>query len=38
VLTCDTDEQALARSGGKRNVGAEAVLAAIETANLLRTI
>jgi 6,7-dimethyl-8-ribityllumazine synthase len=38
VLTCDTEEQALARAGGKRNIGTEAVLAAIETANLLRTI
>jgi len=40
VLTCDTDEQALARAGGpgERNAGAEAVEAAIETALLLRGI
>ena len=38
VLTCDTEEQALARAGDKRNIGTEAVVAAIETANLLRTI
>ncbi len=38
VLTCDTEAQALERSGEKRNVGSEAMLAAIETANLLRTI
>ncbi len=40
VLTCDTDAQALARAGGdgERNVGAEAVEAAIETALLLRRI
>ena len=40
VLTCDTDEQALARAGGpgERNAGAEAVEAAIETAVLLRGI
>jgi 6,7-dimethyl-8-ribityllumazine synthase len=38
VLTCDTEEQALARAGDKRNIGTEAVLAAIETANLLRSI
>ena len=40
VLTCDTDEQALARAGGPglRNAGAEAVEAAIETALLIRAI
>ena len=39
VLTCDTEEQALARSGGAQgNKGSDAVEAAIETANLLRTI
>ncbi|MEX0682592.1 MAG: 6,7-dimethyl-8-ribityllumazine synthase [Dehalococcoidia bacterium] len=39
VLTCDTDEQALARAGGERgNAGASAVETAIETANLLRTL
>jgi 6,7-dimethyl-8-ribityllumazine synthase len=38
VLTCDTEEQALARAGDKRNIGTETVIAAIETANLLRTI
>lgn len=37
VLTCDTEEQALARSGGaERNAGSDAVEAAIEMANLLR--
>jgi 6,7-dimethyl-8-ribityllumazine synthase len=36
VLTCDTEAQALARSGDERNVGAEALESAIETANLLR--
>jgi 6,7-dimethyl-8-ribityllumazine synthase len=37
VLTCDTEEQALARSGGaRRNAGSDAVEAAIEMANLLR--
>src|SRR6266545_7632075 len=39
VLTCDTEEQALARSGGARgNKGAEAVESAIEMANLLRSL
>jgi 6,7-dimethyl-8-ribityllumazine synthase len=39
VLTCDTDEQALARSGGARgNAGASAVETAVETANLLRSL
>lgn len=37
VLTCDTAEQALARAGGKAgNKGADAALAALEMANLLR--
>jgi 6,7-dimethyl-8-ribityllumazine synthase len=40
VLTCETDEQALARAGGpgERNAGKEAVEAAIETALLLRRV
>jgi 6,7-dimethyl-8-ribityllumazine synthase len=38
VLTCDTEQQALDRSGDARNVGAEAVRSAIETANLLRSL
>jgi 6,7-dimethyl-8-ribityllumazine synthase len=38
VLTCDTEQQALARSGDDRNVGAEAVRSALETANLLRSL
>jgi 6,7-dimethyl-8-ribityllumazine synthase len=40
VLTCDTDEQALARAGGpgERNAGREAVEAAIETVGVLRGI
>ena len=38
VLTCDTEEQALARSGDSRNVGSEAVRSAIETANMLRSL
>lgn len=39
VLTCDTDEQALARAGGSQgNKGANAVEAAIETALALRAI
>lgn len=38
VLTCDTEQQALDRSGDTRNVGAEAVRSAIETANLLRSL
>lgn len=36
VLTCDTEAQALARSGTQRNVGAEAAEAAIEMVLLLR--
>ncbi|HYG70091.1 MAG TPA: 6,7-dimethyl-8-ribityllumazine synthase, partial [Anaeromyxobacteraceae bacterium] len=37
VLTCDTMEQALERAGVKAgNKGAEAALAAIEQANVLR--
>lgn len=38
VLTTDDRDQALARSGPKNNKGAQAAEAAIETANLLRTI
>jgi 6,7-dimethyl-8-ribityllumazine synthase len=39
VLTCDNEEQALARSGGDRgNKGFEAVESAIEMANLLRSL
>ena len=40
VLTCDTDEQALARAGGpgKRNAGRDAVEAAITTVGVLRGI
>jgi len=38
VLTTDDKDQALARSGPKNNKGAEAAGAAIEMANLLRTI
>ena len=38
VLTTDDREQAQARSGPKHNKGAEAAEAAIEMANLLRTI
>jgi 6,7-dimethyl-8-ribityllumazine synthase len=39
VLTCDTDEQALDRSGGKQgNKGADAMQTAVETANLLRSL
>jgi 6,7-dimethyl-8-ribityllumazine synthase len=38
VLTCDTEQQALARSGDARNVGSEAVASAVETANLLRSL
>ena len=36
VLTCDTEAQALARAGAQRNVGADAAVAAIEMAVLLR--
>jgi 6,7-dimethyl-8-ribityllumazine synthase len=37
VLTCDTEEQALERAGGKRgNKGFEAVESAVRVANLLR--
>lgn len=36
VLTCDTEEQALARAGGSEgNKGCDAALAALEMANLL---
>ena len=38
VLTCDNEEQALARSGSNGNVGREAVEAAIETVLTLRAI
>lgn len=38
VLTCHDEQQALERSGGNRNVGAEAVEAAIETVLTLRDI
>ena len=38
VLTTEDREQAQARSGPKNNKGAEAALAAIEMANLLRSI
>jgi len=39
VLTCDNEDQALARAGGDRgNKGFEAVESAIETANLLRDL
>jgi 6,7-dimethyl-8-ribityllumazine synthase len=38
VLTCDNEEQALARSGDKRNVGAEAMEAAIQAATTIRSI
>jgi 6,7-dimethyl-8-ribityllumazine synthase len=39
VLTCDTEEQALARAGGSEgNKGHDAALAAIEMANLLQQL
>lgn len=38
VLTTEDKEQALARSGPKNNKGAEAAEAAIEMANLLRSV
>jgi 6,7-dimethyl-8-ribityllumazine synthase len=38
VLTCDTEAQALDRAGGSRNAGSDAVEAAIETANLIRSL
>lgn len=39
ILTCDNLEQALLRSGSKAgNKGAEAALAALETANLLKDV
>jgi 6,7-dimethyl-8-ribityllumazine synthase len=39
VLTCDTLEQALERAGSKAgNKGADAMLAAIETANVLKKV
>jgi 6,7-dimethyl-8-ribityllumazine synthase len=37
VLTCDNEQQALGRSGDERNVGAEAVESAIETAKVLHS-
>jgi 6,7-dimethyl-8-ribityllumazine synthase len=39
ILTCQTEEQALDRAGGKEgNKGADAALAAIEMVNLLRQL
>lgn len=38
ILTTDTMEQAIARSGNKQNKGTEAALAAIEMATLYRTL
>jgi 6,7-dimethyl-8-ribityllumazine synthase len=38
VLTCDNEEQALARSGDQRNVGTEAMEAAIQAVDTLRSI
>lgn len=38
VLTCDNEQQALERSGDKRNAGADAVRAAVETVLSLRMI
>jgi len=39
VLTCETFDQAIDRAGGKAgNKGAEAALAALETANLLKRL
>ena len=38
VLTCDNEDQALARSGSDRNVGRDAVEAAVQTILTLRTI
>jgi 6,7-dimethyl-8-ribityllumazine synthase len=39
VLTCDTEEQALARAGGAEgNKGRDAALAAVEMANLLQQL
>jgi 6,7-dimethyl-8-ribityllumazine synthase len=39
IITCDNLEQALARSGSKAgNKGADAALAALETANLLKEV
>ena len=39
VLTCDTDEQALDRAGGKAgNKGSDVALAAIEMVNLLKQL
>ncbi len=36
VLTCDTEEQALERSGEERNEGRNAVVSAIEMVNVMR--
>jgi 6,7-dimethyl-8-ribityllumazine synthase len=39
VLTCDTDEQAMDRAGGKAgNKGADVAVAAIEMVNLLKLL
>ncbi len=39
VLTCDTDKQALDRSGGEQgNKGADALQAAVDAANVLRSL
>jgi 6,7-dimethyl-8-ribityllumazine synthase len=38
VLTCDNEQQALDRSGDRRNEGFKAVESAIETAILLRSL
>ena len=38
VLTCDTEEQALERSGEQRNEGRNAVETAIEMVNVLRSL
>jgi 6,7-dimethyl-8-ribityllumazine synthase len=39
ILTCNTDEQALERAGGSQgNKGVDAVEAAVQTANLLRSL
>jgi 6,7-dimethyl-8-ribityllumazine synthase len=38
VLTCDTEQQALERSGESRNEGFKAVRSGIEMANLLRAL
>jgi 6,7-dimethyl-8-ribityllumazine synthase len=38
VLTCDTEEQALERSGEERNEGRNAVETAIEMVNVMRSL